>query len=115
VKVIDFGVAKATREEGGDGLLTRQAQVLGTPSYMSPEQADGDGADVDTRTDVYSLGAVLYELLSGSLPFDPKRLASTHLREVQRILREEQPPLPSTRIGKTAEALPVRSVELLGD
>ena len=89
VKVIDFGVAKATQDEGGDGLLTQQAQVLGTPAYMSPEQAESNGADVDTRTDVYSLGVVLYEQLSGALPFDPVRLAGTHLREVQRILREE--------------------------
>lgn len=99
VKVIDFGVAKATLDDGGDGLLTKQAQVLGTPAYMSPEQAESNGTDVDTRTDVYSLGAVLYELLSGALPFDPRRLASTHLREVQRILREEVPPRPSTRLG----------------
>ncbi len=98
VKVIDFGVAKATQEGAGDGLVTRQQQVLGTPAYMSPEQADSNGADVDTRTDVYSLGAVLYELLSGELPFDPKRLASTHLQEVQRILREETPLRPSTRV-----------------
>jgi WD40 repeat protein len=115
VKVIDFGVAKATRDDGGDGLLTREAQVLGTPAYMSPEQADSNGGDVDTRTDVYSLGAVLYELLSGALPFDPKRFASTHMREVHRILREEIPPPPSTRIGETSEARPVHRVDLLGD
>lgn len=96
VKVIDFGIAKAT-QESTDGLLTQQAQVLGTPAYMSPEQAESNGTDVDTRTDVYSLGAVLYELLSGALPFDPKRLAGTHPQEVQRILREEEPPRPSTR------------------
>jgi len=94
VKVIDFGIAKATQDEG-DGLLTKQQQVLGTPAYMSPEQAESDGQDVDTRTDVYSLGAVLYELLSGALPHDPQRLSSTGLREMRRILREEQPPVPS--------------------
>ncbi len=123
VKVIDFGIAKATQDEG-DGLLTRQQQVLGTPAYMSPEQAESDGADVDTRTDVYSLGAVLYELLCGALPFDPRRLAGTHLREVQRILREEQPPTPSRMLrtwsegskgppepgGRNAPVSPVRSV-----
>lgn len=117
VKVIDFGVAKATQDDGGDGLYTRQAQVLGTPAYMSPEQAESDGVDVDTRTDVYSLGVVLYELLSGVLPFDPKRLASTGIREMQRILREEDPPRPSTRItnpkGSTAD--PIQRLELHGD
>ncbi len=101
VKVIDFGVAKATLDEGGDGLVTRQQQVLGTPAYMSPEQADSDGADVDTRTDVYALGAVLYELLCGKPPHDPGRLSSTGLREMQRILREEEPDPPSRCIGFT--------------
>ncbi|MEK7949530.1 serine/threonine-protein kinase [Luteolibacter soli] len=117
VKVIDFGVAKATREEGGDALYTRQAQVLGTPAYMSPEQAESEGVDVDTRTDVYSLGVVLYELLCGTLPFDPKRLASTGIREMQRILREEDPPRPSTRITtiKGAPSEPVQRLELHGD
>lgn len=117
VKVIDFGVAKATREDGGDALFTRQAQVLGTPAYMSPEQAESEGMDVDTRTDVYSLGVVLYELLAGVLPFDPKRLSSTGIREMQRILREEDPPRPSTRLtnAKGAAEEPVKHVELHGD
>lgn len=117
VKVIDFGVAKATREDGGEALFTRQTQVLGTPAYMSPEQAESDGADVDTRSDVYSLGVVLYELLSGVLPFDPKRLASTGIREMQRILREEDPPRPSTRLtdAKGMAAEPVKHLELHGD
>lgn len=98
VKVIDFGIAKATQDEG-DGLLTRHHQVLGTPAYMSPEQAESDGVDVDTRSDVYSLGVVLYELLCGALPHDPQRLGSTGVREMRRILREEQPRPPSTRLG----------------
>jgi eukaryotic-like serine/threonine-protein kinase len=116
VKVIDFGIAKATQDEG-DSLLTLQQQVLGTPAYMSPEQAESEGSDVDTRTDVYSLGAVLYELLCGRPPHDPQRLSSTGAREMHRILREEDPPRPSTRIvpARYNPPLTVHWLELKAD
>jgi len=98
-KVIDFGVAKATHSRLGAGTLhTEQGQLIGTPVYMCPEQAEMSGLDVDTRADIYSLGAVLYELLTGSTPFDSARLREVGLSEVQRILREEDPPPPSQRV-----------------
>jgi serine/threonine protein kinase/tetratricopeptide (TPR) repeat protein len=103
-KVIDFGVAKATGERPltDRTLFTQFAQMVGTPLYMSPEQAQPGGIDVDTRSDVYSLGALLYELLTGTTPFDGKRLRDAAADEVRRIIREEEPPRPSTRLSTSA-------------
>jgi eukaryotic-like serine/threonine-protein kinase len=98
-KVIDFGVAKALGQKlTAKTLFTSFAQMLGTPAYMSPEQAELSGLDIDTRSDVYSLGVLLYELLTGVTPFDKETLAKAALDEVRRILRETEPPKPSTRL-----------------
>jgi eukaryotic-like serine/threonine-protein kinase len=99
-KVIDFGIAKAT--QGGltdKTVYTQLHQFIGTPAYMSPEQALLSGVDVDTRSDIYSLGVLLYELLTGHTPFDPQTLMSAGLDEMRRVIREEEPPRPSTRIS----------------
>jgi non-specific serine/threonine protein kinase/serine/threonine-protein kinase len=101
-RIIDFGIAKATQALDADDEATSFTQTggtLGTPGYMSPEQADPSIADVDTRTDVYSLGVVLYELLTASLPFDPKLWKMRPFHEVLRQLHEEDPKAPSTRIS----------------
>lgn len=98
VKVIDFGIAKATGENrlGDASMLTQANQIIGTPVYMSPEQLSGS-ADVDTRSDVYSLGVLLYELLTGTPPFTREELASQSHDEIVRMIRERVPPRPSTR------------------
>jgi tetratricopeptide (TPR) repeat protein/predicted Ser/Thr protein kinase len=96
-KVIDFGVAKALHEPLTEkSLHTEHGQLLGTPAYMSPEQVSLGGIDIDVRTDIYSLGVLLYELLAGSLPFPANELKVSALDEVQRRIREEDPPRPST-------------------
>jgi tetratricopeptide (TPR) repeat protein len=103
-KVIDFGVAKATGPKLTDRtLFTEVGQVVGTLEYMSPEQAELNQLDIDTRSDIYSLGVLLYELLTGSTPLDRKRLQAAALLEVLRLIREEEPPRPSTRLSTTDE------------
>jgi tetratricopeptide (TPR) repeat protein len=105
-KVIDFGIAKATGQALTDSSLhTGLGAVVGTPEYMSPEQASLNNPDIDTRSDVYSLGVLLYELLAGSPPFSNKELKNAGLLEVLRVVREQEPPRPSTKLSD-AEALP---------
>ena len=99
-KVIDFGVAKATNSElTTKTLFTEHRQMIGTPAYMSPEQAEMSGLDIDTRSDVYSLGVLLYELLTGTTPFDMKALLENGFAEMMRTIREVEPHKPSTRIS----------------
>jgi serine/threonine protein kinase/tetratricopeptide (TPR) repeat protein len=105
VKVIDFGIAKATTGPLTDKTVyTAAAQMIGTPLYMSPEQAGLSDLDVDTRSDVYSLGVLLYELLTGTTPFDSETLKQAGYDEMRRIIREDEPPRPSARLGTMHQA-----------
>jgi len=102
-KVIDFGIAKALDQRLTEKtFFTEEGLIIGTPEYMSPEQAGMAGVDIDTRTDVYALGVVLYQLLTSQLPFDAKSLRSAGYHEIQRIIREVAPPRPSTRLSTLA-------------
>jgi serine/threonine protein kinase len=105
-KVIDFGVAKALHQKLTERtLMTEFGALVGTLEYMSPEQAELSAMDIDTRADVYALGVLLYELLTGSTPLDRKRLRSAAFSEMLRIIREEEPPRPSTRLTQSKESL----------
>jgi len=126
VKVIDFGVAKATAQKLTERtLFTAYGQMIGTPAYMSPEQAEMSGLDIDTRSDVYSLGVLLYELLTGTTPLEGERLREAGYAEMQRLIREEEPPRPSTRLSSLGDSATVlagnrgldvtRLVQLLAD
>src|SRR5262249_42104869 len=107
VKVIDFGVDKALGKELTDKTLsTGVAQMVGTPLYMSPEQAGMSDLDIDTRSDIYSLGVLLYELLTGTTPFTRERFQQAAYDEIRRIIREEEPPRPSTRLSESRDTLP---------
>jgi len=107
VKVIDFGIAKATGVRLTDKTLhTEWRQLVGTPTYMSPEQAGMSDLDVDTRSDIYALGVLLYELLTGTTPFDKQALLSSGFDEMRRVIREVEPPKPSTRVSSFAARFP---------
>ena len=103
-KIIDFGIAKATAQPLTEKtLFTRYGQMIGTPQYMSPEQAEMSGLDIDTRTDIYSLGILLYELLTGTTPLDGEKIRSVGFAEMVRLVQETEPPKPSQRISSLGD------------
>ena len=102
-KIIDFGIARALHRTTGPAGITRIGDFVGTPEYMSPEQAGINNLDLDTRTDIYSLGVVLYVLLTGTLPFNAETLGTSDYAELQRILREQEPSPPSTQLKKLGD------------
>ncbi len=105
-KVIDFGIAKATHQRLTEKtVFTEFRQFIGTPEYMSPEQAEMSGLDIDTRSDIYSLGVLLYEILTGTTPFDAKTLRKAGYLEITRMIREDDPPAPSTRLSMLGDEL----------
>jgi len=106
-KIIDFGIAKATEQRLTErSLFTQHGTIMGTLEYMSPEQAELSAMDVDTRTDVYALGVLLYELLTGSTPLERSRVRESGYAEILRRIREEEPPRPSTRLSESRQRLP---------
>jgi eukaryotic-like serine/threonine-protein kinase len=108
VKVIDFGVAKATVQKLTEKtLFTAYGQMVGTPEYMSPEQAEMSGLDIDTRSDVYSLGVLLYELLTGTTPLEADRLREAGFAKMLRLIQDEEPPRPSTRLSSLGDSATV--------
>jgi tetratricopeptide (TPR) repeat protein len=116
VKVIDFGIAKAMGQQLTDKtVFTNFAQMIGTPLYMSPEQAQMSGLDVDTRSDVYALGVLLYELLTGTTPFDKGRFREAGCDELRRIIREEEPPRPSRRLSTLGQTTATVSTQRQSD
>jgi len=104
-KVIDFGIAKATEVVGSEGMTSAQ-EFIGTPAYMSPEQVTSGVRDIDTRSDIYGLGVILYELMTGHPPFEAKALAQAGIEEMRRLIREVDPPRPSTSITRNLKHLP---------
>ncbi len=111
-KVIDFGVAKAIDQRLTERtMFTQHGTVVGTLNYMSPEQAEMGSSDVDTRSDVYSLGVVLYELLTGTTPIQRTTIRAAASPEILRKIREDEPPKPSTRLGQSRESLPSISAQ----
>jgi serine/threonine protein kinase/regulator of sirC expression with transglutaminase-like and TPR domain len=116
VRVIDFGIAKALGQQLTDkSLFTGFAQMIGTPPYMSPEQAALSNVDVDTRSDIYSLGVLLYELLTGTTPLDKEHFQQAPYDEICRIIREEEPPKPSTRVSTLGAAAVTVSAQRQSD